>query len=179
MLVWVDETGCDNREMLRKFGCSIRGERAVCQKLLVRGQRISAIAALSWTSGIIDADLTTSSVDGAAFYDFVCSTLIPNMHLYDGICPNSVVVMDNCSIHHVTEVQHLLDDAGIPVIYLPPYSPDLNRIEAAFSSMKLYLKLHDDVLEAFPNKTTLVKATFQNITIEHCQAWITHTTCYC
>ena len=45
-LVWVDETGCENRETLRKFDHSIRGERAVCQNLLVRGRRISAIAAL-------------------------------------------------------------------------------------------------------------------------------------
>ena len=179
VLVWVDETGCDNREMLRKFGYSIRGERAISQKLLVRGRRISAIAALSWTSGIIDVDLTTESVNGDAFYDFVCSTLIPNMYPYDGTSPNSVVVMDNCSIHHVAEVQQLLDDAGIPVIYLPPYSPDMNPIETAFSHVKSYLKLHDDVLEAFPNKTTLVKAAFQNIKIEHCQAWIKHTKFYC
>lgn len=44
---------------------------------------------------------SANSVDGDAFYDFVCSTLIHNMHPYDGVSPNSVVVMDNCSIHHV------------------------------------------------------------------------------
>ena len=120
---------------------------------------------------IIDVDLTTESVNDDAFYDFVCSTLIPNMHPYDRTGPNSVVVMDNCSIH---QVQQLLDDAGIPIICLLPYNPDMNPLEIAFSHVKSYLKLHDDVLEAFPNKTTLVKAAFQNIKIEHCQAWIKH-----
>ena len=83
MLVWVDETGCDKRDTLRKYGYSFRGERAVCQRLLARGKRVSAIAAMCW-SGILDVDLTTESVNGDAFYDFVCGTLIPNMHPYDG-----------------------------------------------------------------------------------------------
>lgn len=178
MLVWVDETGCDKREMLRKSGYSFRGERAVYQKLLVRGRRISAIAALSWTGGILDVEITNESVDGDKFYDFLCGTLIPSMHPYDGLSSNSVVIMDNCSIHHVNEVQQLLDNAGILVFYLPPYSPDLNPIEAAFSYVKSYLKQHHDVMDAFPNITTLVKAAFDNITIEFCQAWITHPRCY-
>ena len=137
VLVWIDETGCDNREMLRKFGYSIRGERAVCQRLLVRGKRISAIAALSWTTGIVDVDLTTESVNGDAFYDFVCSTLIPNMHPYDGLSPNSIVVMDNCSIHHVAEVQQLLDDAGIPVDLLTTLQPGPESDRSSFQSCEI------------------------------------------
>ena len=103
----------------------------MCHKLLARGKRISAIAAMSWNEGILDVDLTSESVNGDTFYDFVCATLIPNMHPYDGQSPNSVVVIDNCSIHHTDRVQQLLDNAGIVVIYLPPYSPDLNPIESA------------------------------------------------
>ena len=55
---------------------------------------------------------------------------------YDGINPNSVVVMDNCAIHHVDEVRRLLEDAGIMLVDLPPYSPDFNPIETAFSHIK-------------------------------------------
>ena len=102
-------------------------------------ERISAIAAMSWNEGILDVDLTSESVNGDTF---VCATLIPNMHPYDGQSPNSVVVMDNCSNHHTT--------AGIVVIYLPPYSPDLNQIQSAFGFVKSYLKRHDDVIKAFP-----------------------------
>lgn len=46
MFVWVDETGCDHRDMLRKFGYSFRGERAISPCLFAHGRRISAIAAL-------------------------------------------------------------------------------------------------------------------------------------
>lgn len=70
MLVWIDETGCDKRDMLRKFGYAFRGQRAICSRLLVRGKRISAIAALSH-EGIMDVSLTTQSVDGEKFCDFV------------------------------------------------------------------------------------------------------------
>lgn len=70
MLVWVDETGCDKRDLLRRYGYAFRGERAVCQRLLVRGKRISAIAALSY-HGILDVSITDQSVDGEKFCDFI------------------------------------------------------------------------------------------------------------
>jgi transposase len=113
-------------------------------------------------------------MNGERFCDFIKGTLIPNMLPYDGLNPTSIVVMDNCSIHHVSEVQCLLEDAGIVVIYLPPYSPDFNPIETAFSYVKQYLKKHDDVLAAFNNPGSLVQSAFDSITIEHCQAWISH-----
>ena len=68
----------------------------------------------------------------------------------------------------------MLDDAGILLIYLPPYSPDLNPIEEAFGYVKGYLKQHDDMLAAFPNPTSLVQSAFDSITTEQCQAWISH-----
>ena len=59
--------------------------------------------------------MTSNSVNGEIFCDLVWGTVIPNLLSIDGLNPTSLVVMDNCSIHHVTEV----DDAGI-VIYLSP-----------------------------------------------------------
>ena len=46
-IVWVDETGSDRRDQLRKFGYSIRGEPATCKRLLVRGTRVSAVVGMS------------------------------------------------------------------------------------------------------------------------------------
>ena len=63
MFVWVDETGSKMKDMLRKYGYALRGERAVCPRLLVRGQRISAISAMS-TEGIVANELTNDSVNG-------------------------------------------------------------------------------------------------------------------
>ena len=45
---------------------------------------------------------------------------------------DKIVKMDNCSIHHIEKVKELLDDAGIMLIFLPPYSPDLNLIDKPF-----------------------------------------------
>ena len=72
------------------------------------------------------------------------------MQPFDGNSTNSVVVMDNCSIHQVYFVIEIFREAGILVIFLPPCSPDYNPIELTFSSIKYYLKRHDDVLQALP-----------------------------
>ena len=69
------------------------------------------------------------------------------MQSFDGSSEKkSVIKMDNCSIHHVRVVKDLLDSAGIITLYLPSYSPDYNPIELAFSSVKYYLKEHDELL---------------------------------
>ena len=52
---------------------------------------------------------------------------------YGGVNPHSVVIPDNCAIHHILEVWPMLEEVGVPVHFLPPYSPDLNPIEEAFS----------------------------------------------
>lgn len=48
----------------------------------------------------------------------------------------SVLVMDNCRIHHNETLQDVLNENGIMLLYLPPYSPDLNPIEESFSTCK-------------------------------------------
>ena len=58
MLVFVDETGADRRNCLRKFGYSLRGKPAISKKLLVRGQRVSAIAAVT-AEGVLDCYTVT------------------------------------------------------------------------------------------------------------------------
>ena len=84
--------------------------------------------------------------------------------------------MDNCSIHHVDIIKAALRDAGIVVIFLPPYSPDLNPIEELFSSVKYYLKDHDEMMQSVPadDITTIIQAAFDNVCTEDCCAWITH-----
>ena len=56
------------------------------------------------------------------------------------LTPDSVFVLDNCAIHHVCEVQTMLEQVGVLVHYLPPYSPDFNPIEEAFSKVKHQLQ---------------------------------------
>ena len=130
--------------------------RAECKRLLVRGTRISAIAIMCWDKEILDVEMTPNSVNGEMFCDFVRGTLIPNILSFDGLNPTSIVVMDNCSIHHVAEVKFMLDNGGMLLVYLPPYRPELNPIEKTFGYVKGYLKSHDDIAAAFPNPTSLI-----------------------
>src|ERR1700677_2373044 len=60
--------------------------------------------------------------------------------------PNSVLVVDNASIHKVAGIQELVEERGAHLLYLPSYSPDLNPIELAFSSIKAWLRANRDHL---------------------------------
>ena len=60
---------------------------------------------------------------------------------------NSVLVMDNAQIHHDEYLVNLVESVGCKIIYLPPYSPDFNPIETAFSSIKSWLKRHRSYVE--------------------------------
>ena len=71
--------------------------------------------------------------------------------------------MDNCTIHHTAAIKELLLDAGILVFFLPPYSPDLNPIEEAFSSVKYYLKQHDELLQSITNPFPVIYSAFNSI----------------
>ncbi len=68
------------------------------------------------------------------------------MNPYPG--PNSVIILDNAKIHHNEDLIDYLQAFGIRVEFLPPYSPDLNPIELAFSVLKNFLKNNRDFIES-------------------------------
>ena len=68
------------------------------------------------------------------------------MNAYPG--NNSVIVMDNARIHHDNELIELLEGLGCRVVFLPPYSPDFNPIETAFSTIKSWIRRNRDFMEA-------------------------------
>ena len=71
--------------------------------LLVRGERVTAIALMS-INGIIDVTVHKGTTNGDTFYDFVTNILLPNLQPFNGFNSHSIVVMDNCAIHHVSEI---------------------------------------------------------------------------
>ena len=117
-------------------------------------------------------DKFTGNVSGDEFYDFVRGSLIPNMNPYNGTNENSILVLDNCSIHYIEETLSLLRTSGIFVIFLPPYSPDLNPIELTFSYVKQYLQEHEAIIQAANNISDVITSAFDNITINQCTNWI-------
>ncbi len=114
--------------------------------------------------------LTNETMNGEKFYDFIQGNLIPNMHPFPGA--QSILIMDNCSIHDVREAKELLESAGIVVILLPPYSPDYNPVEELFSYVKHFLKDHDETLQVTNNLTDILKSAFESVTVAHCNGWI-------
>ena len=168
--VWVDETGSDRRDQAGKFGYSLKGEPPVCHRILHRGRRVSAIAALS-VNGLVACKLYRESINGTTFLEFIQGLLIPEMLPFDGENSHSILVMENCSIHHVEPVKDALKDMGIHTLFLPPYSPDMNPM---FSYIKYYLKDHDLVLQAMSDPTPLLEASFDSVTTDKCVQWIKH-----
>ena len=90
MFLWIDESGFNNRNSIRKFGYSLRGMHPVDHRLLVRGVRYSAVPVMSAT-GIHDLYLAEGSVNGERFEYFVRTCLLPvllpnksSFHCYHG-----------------------------------------------------------------------------------------------
>lgn len=139
MLVFIDETGADNRNLVRRYGYSIRGKPLKTHSFFVHGERVSAIACISM-AGLLDVKTLKGTSDGDTFYSFIHTHLLPHLMPYNGTNPHSVVVMDNCSIHHVPEVVKAIQDVGALIHILPPYSPDFAPIEETFSKVKQAMK---------------------------------------
>lgn len=171
MLVFIDETGADRRNTLRKYGYSMRGKPAVNHSFLVRGERISAIACIS-LKGLLDVKTVRGTSNGDIFYDFIQENLLSHLMPFNGTNAHSVVILDNCAIHHTAEVKSLLKGVGVLVHFLPPYSPDFNPIEEAFSKVKSDLKTHLD--DSMTDVETLLLTSFTSITSQDCHGWIAH-----
>ena len=102
--------------------------------------------------------------------------LLPHLLPYDGINPHSIVILDNCTIHHVSEVIKSIEDIGALLIFLPPYSPDYNPIEELFSKLKYNLRHLETDIE---DLETLLLSCFTEVTQEDCHGWIKHCGIYC
>ena len=162
MLIFLDETGSDRKNTIRRHGYSLRGKPLESHELLVRGERISAIASMSM-SGMLDCKTVKHSVNGDTFYDFMQATVLPHLMTFNGVNPHSVVMMDNCSIHHVDGIVQMVHEVGALVQFLPPYSPDYNPIEEAFSKVKANLQAMK--ADSFEDPENLVMAAFSTITV--------------
>ena len=167
-LIWLDETGCDKWNIIRKYGYSIRGRPLCDQRLLVRGTRYSAIPIVS-LNGILDVYLTEGTMNGERFAHFVRDYLLPSLLPFNGVNPRSVVIMDNASIHHVEEVRYLIEvQAGAKLVFLPPYSPDLMPAEGVFSQVKSLMKLNDQFFQACADPRSYIALLFGMITVRDC-----------
>ena len=87
---------------------------------------------------MLDCHIVAGSVNADRFEEFIEQSLLPHLMPFNGINPHSIVVLDNCSIHHVDHLVNLTESMGVLVLFLPPYSPDMMPIESAFSKVKSF-----------------------------------------
>lgn len=173
LCLWIDETGCDQRNAQRKYGYGIRGQTPQDFSLKLRGKRYSAISILS-TEGVEDTYITEGTVNGEVFLDFVQKQLVPILSPFDGLSPRSVVILDNASIHHVDPVVSTILSTGALLRFLPPYSPDMNPIELVFGEMKKYLQANHLLFETSLSIQSILYMAFNSISKENCMAYINY-----
>ena len=131
-LMFVDEMGTDTSlSPLRAW--SRRGERARCTTPRNRGKNTTLLSSMS-AEGMGPSLAITGAIDAEVFEAYLERVLLPELR------PGRVVVMDNLSAHKTQKVRELVEGAGCELLYLPPYSPDLNPIEEAFSKIKNLLR---------------------------------------
>ena len=171
-LIWLDESGCDRRNAIRKRGYSIRGMPFSDHRLLCRGKRYSTIPIMS-LEGIHDVYITEGTVDEEVLIEFIKNSLLPILFPFDNVNPYSVVIMDNASIHHVDKVQDLIENqAGAKLCFLPPYSPDLMPAEGIFSQIKSMMKENHQLFQVCTAPRVLLAMAFGMVSVEDCHGHI-------
>jgi len=119
--------------MTRLRGRSKRGARLIDTSPHGHWKTTTLIAALG-LEGVRCSTVVDGAVNAAVFESFVEQVLVPELR------PGDVVVMDNLSSHKSAKTRELIEAAGAELVFLPPYSPDLNPIEMIFSKIKHLLR---------------------------------------
>jgi transposase len=130
--VFLDETGAATN-MVRRTGWSWRGERLVDAAPHGHWKTTTFVAGLRAT-GIVAPCVLDGPMTGEVFRAYAEQMLAP------ALASGDVVVMDNLAAHKVAGVQEAIRAVGGTLLYLPPYSPDLNPIEQAFAKLKALLR---------------------------------------
>lgn len=131
-LVFVDEMGA-NTSLHSTYAWSKKGQRACCSVPRNRGKNTTLLASMDM-EGMGPSLAVTGSVNATAFEAYLEQVLLPHLR------PGQVVIMDNLSAHKSERARELIEERGCEVLYLPPYSPDYNPIEEAFSKIKSILR---------------------------------------
>lgn len=160
-LVFVDESGANTR-MTRWRGRALGGQRLVASVPHGHYQTCSLVAGVC-LEGPLAPCIFEGPMDGAMFLVWVREGLVPALQ------PQDLVIMDNLSTHKVDGVAAAIQQAGARLLYLPPYSPDLNPIENMWSKIKQCLRsLAPRTLEELSSAT---KIAFAAVTSADCHGF--------
>lgn len=131
-LIFIDETGATTK-MARRYGRCRVGQRLLCKEPFGHWKTTTFTAALRHDS-LTAPFVLDGAMNGETFLVYVKQFLVPTLKKDD------IVIMDNLSSHKVEGIREAIEDVGAKLLYLPPYSPDLNPIEQVFSKFKSLLR---------------------------------------
>ena len=163
-LVFLDETGA-NTKMARRYGRAFCGQRLVSRVPHGHWKTTTFVGALRST-GITAPLVVDGPMNGDVFLAYVQQQLAPTLRLGD------TVIMDNLSSHKRAGVREAIEAVGARLVYLPPYSPDLNPIELAFAKLKALLR-HAAARTVEDLERTIANLLDQ-FTPRECQAYFHH-----
>jgi transposase len=134
--VFIDETWAKTN-MTRLRGWAPRGQKLIAKAPFGHWRTLTFLAALRVDR--IDAPCVLDGpINGAGFTAYVEQCLVPTL------TPGDIVVMDNLGSHKGKAVRQAIRRAGAHLLFLPPYSPDLNPIEQVFAKLKTLLRKTDE-----------------------------------
>ena len=131
-LVFIDETGASTK-MTRRYGRARRGQRVVGKLPHGHWMTTTFVAALRH-DGLTAPLVVDGPMNGDVFLAYVRQQLTLTLQ------PGDVVIMDNLAAHKRAGVREAIESRGATLVYLPPYSPDLNPIELVFGKLKWLLR---------------------------------------
>ena len=131
-LVFIDETWASTN-MARRRGRAKKGKRLRASVPHGHWKTTTFVAGLRPT-GMVAPMVLDGPINGVAFQAYVDQVLVPELNAGD------IVVMDNLGSHKGADVRKAIEATGATLLYLPPYSPDFNPIEKAFSKLKALLR---------------------------------------
>jgi len=140
-LVFLDESGIDHVHY-REYARSLVGSRVYGD---VYGKKVSRTTLISGyvKGGFIAPFRFKGYTDRNVFNHWVETCLVPVLRI------GQVVILDNAAFHKSKRTIQLIENAGCRVIFLPPYSPDLNKIEPMWANIKNRLKSYYDQTKSF------------------------------
>jgi transposase len=164
-LVFVDEMGT-NTSLSPIYAWAPKGRRAHCSVPRNRGKNTTLLSSMS-LSGMGPSLAVDGPTDREVFEAYVERVLAPTLQA------GQVLVMDNLSAHKGERVRELIDNRGCQLLYLPPYSPDLNPIEEAFGKIKGLLRkaearTREALVEAMGRALSAVSKHDARGFFEHC-----------
>ncbi len=151
--------------MARRRGRCRRGSRLIGRvphghwktTTLVAGLRVDSVTA---------PFVIAQAMNGRIFRTYVERCLVPTL------APGDIVIMDNLAAHKVAGVRQAIEAAGAVLLYLPPYSPDLNPIEQLFGKLKALLrKAAERTLEAL---WTAIGRLLDDLPADECSRYLAH-----